>query len=66
MDRPRFVRWAFDRYLDIAPPEFALEGGLAAPRSRRAALAWTSQRSVADDEHDADRQQRDPGQLGRR
>ena len=31
MDRPRFLRWSFDHYLDIAPPSFALEGGLAAP-----------------------------------
>jgi flavin-dependent dehydrogenase len=26
MNRPRFVRWAFTHYLNIAPPSFALEG----------------------------------------
>jgi flavin-dependent dehydrogenase len=25
MDRPRFVTWSFNHYLDIAPPSFALE-----------------------------------------
>jgi digeranylgeranylglycerophospholipid reductase len=32
MDRRRFVNWSFGHYLRIAPPEFALEGGLPAPR----------------------------------
>jgi menaquinone-9 beta-reductase len=42
MDRRRFLRWSFDHYLDIAPPSFALEGGLAAPRGEHAALARAS------------------------
>ena len=42
MDRRRFLRWSFDHYLDIAPPSFALEGGLAAPRGEHEALAQAS------------------------
>ena len=42
MDRRRFLRWSFDHYLAIAPPSFALEGGLAAPRGEHEALAQAS------------------------
>jgi flavin-dependent dehydrogenase len=42
MDRERFLRWAFGHYLDSAPPSFALEGGVAAPRGERVALAHAS------------------------
>jgi digeranylgeranylglycerophospholipid reductase len=34
---PRFVRWSFDHYLKIAPPQFALES--APPPRERAAVA---------------------------
>jgi len=37
MDRQPFVDWAFGHYLAIAPPAFALEGGLPAPAASEAA-----------------------------
>jgi flavin-dependent dehydrogenase len=40
MDNQRFIDWAFGHYLRIAPPEFALQGGVApAVRPARAAAA---------------------------
>jgi flavin-dependent dehydrogenase len=40
LDFQRFVDWSFGHYLRIAPPEFALEGGLPAPRpAERGAVA---------------------------
>lgn len=36
MSRPKLIRWAFNHYLDIAPPSFALQG--AQPFARAAAL----------------------------
>jgi len=39
MSSPRFLRWAFDHYLAIAPPSFALEGPHApAPAAASAAV----------------------------
>jgi flavin-dependent dehydrogenase len=39
MNRPRMIRWAFDHYLEIAPPSFALDGASPWTRERRQAPA---------------------------
>ena len=38
MSSPRFIRWAFDAYLAIAPPSFALDGGDPPPSASVPAL----------------------------
>jgi flavin-dependent dehydrogenase len=39
IDNRRFVHWSFERYLDVAHPEFAAAGGAPARAAARAALA---------------------------
>jgi menaquinone-9 beta-reductase len=39
MSRPKLIRWAFNHYLDIAPPSFALEGARSFTRAPAVPLA---------------------------
>jgi flavin-dependent dehydrogenase len=42
MANERFCAWAFERYLEIAPPRFAVDGGAGRPRSRGTAAVPVS------------------------
>jgi flavin-dependent dehydrogenase len=49
MDFQRFVDWSFGHYLKIAPPEFALEGGLPAVGPRENLVSSSGPRRLGSD-----------------